>query len=52
MSATLISQGDDNRNGYVYQILMNISVTKQLESEELLRIFVMHLVTQNCLLTE
>ena len=28
-----------NRNGYIYQILMNISVMKQLEPEELLRCY-------------
>lgn len=38
-----------NRNGYIYQIPLNISVTKQSESKELLRRFVMHIVTQNCL---
>lgn len=38
-----------NRNGCIYQILMNISITKQLESEELLRRSVIHIVTQNWL---
>lgn len=38
VSATQIRWDDDNRNGYIYQILMNISVTKQLESEELFKI--------------
>lgn len=50
VSATQFSWGDDNTNGYIYQILMTIFVSKQLESEELLRRFVMHIVTQNCLL--